>query len=246
LSKLRLTFERTKEAKYVAHLDMLRMFERSFRRAGINISYSEGFNPRPKMVFAMPMSVGLTSDNEYMDIEMGNMENIQKEALDKISKQLNMALPSGIRIKDICLSTARENIMQAVKLATYQIKIEIEDTASLDNPQYAKESILEIINKQEIMVMKKTKKGNKLVNIRPLIRRLDIEHIAEGYYLISAVVSAGAENNLRPDLLVMALTENTGLNIDICTIHRSGLYTETEKGRILDLCDMEQSLWTTC
>ena len=87
----------------------------------ITISYSEGFNPRPKMVFAMPMSVGLTSDNEYMDIEMGNMENIQKEALDKISKQLNMALPSGIRIKDICLSTARENIMQAVKLATYVI-----------------------------------------------------------------------------------------------------------------------------
>ena len=74
---LRFRFSRGQELKYIAHLDMLRVFERAIKRAKIPVAYTQGFNPRQKLVFGLPMSIGLTSESEYADIEL--VEDMQPE-----------------------------------------------------------------------------------------------------------------------------------------------------------------------
>lgn len=74
--EIRFRFSRGEELKFIGHLDILRLFERAFKRAGIQVAHSEGFNPRPRIVFAQPMPLGLTSEGEFADVELAEQIDI--------------------------------------------------------------------------------------------------------------------------------------------------------------------------
>ena len=76
--RLRVKFTRGEEVKYISHLDMLKVFERALRRANIPIAYNKGFNPRPQIVFGLPLSVGVTSESEYADLEIYEKNNLSR------------------------------------------------------------------------------------------------------------------------------------------------------------------------
>ena len=117
---IRFKFTRGPELKYISHLDLLRVFERSVKRSRIPVAYSQGFNPRQKIVFGLPMSIGLTSDCEYADIELA--EDIIP---DDFIKAMNEGLPKGVRVVEAVHMTAKGNIMNQIKSARYEILFEI-------------------------------------------------------------------------------------------------------------------------
>jgi radical SAM-linked protein len=213
---LRFKFSRGPELKYIAHLDMLRLFERAIKRAGLPVAYTQGFNPRQKLVFGLPIAVGLTSSSEYADIEFD-----RDISADEFIKSLNAHLPEGVRIIEAAAFSGKDNIMNQVASAKYELSFTTSDALShfaLDN------MVRDFLAKDEIMVMKKTKKGPRPLNIRPLIYSLTIRKAGDNGCMLDAFLSAGAENNLRPDLLMEAFQKETGMAIHVDAMHRKALF----------------------
>lgn len=215
---MRFRFSRDEKLKYLAHLDMLRLFERAIKRAGLPVSYTQGFNPRQKIVFGLPIAVGLTSSAEYADIEFD--EDVEPEVF---VSRLNQALPDGITVVGAVPLLNKDNIMNQIASAKYEIKFTVQgvDRGRLED------AVLGFLENEDVTVMKKTKKGTRPVNIRPLIYSLSVREGDDGSFILEAFLSAGAENNLRPDLLMEAFIQKTGLDIDVESIHRKAMYAST-------------------
>jgi len=217
LNKIRIKFSRETPIKYISHLDILKVFERSMRRAGIKMLYTQGFNPHPKMVFGLPLSVGVISESEYADIEVN--EYITPE---DFRKKLNLNLPDGVRVlKAGYNNNNKSKIMAEIKAAKYSIYIQI-----CKNKGDAIEELKSFMKKEEILSEKKTKNGMKLVNIKPLIYDFSITDNMDGdLIIIDMLVKAGQENNLKPQLLINVLP----FEIDEVEIKRKALFVMLNK-----------------
>ena len=130
--RIRLQYAKSKEASYISHLDLMKVIERSLKRADINVKHSEGFNPRPEIVFAHPLSVGIESIAEICDIFL---EEHYDEAL--FVKLLNTTLPSGITVLSAAYVDYKEkSLIAVVESAEYEITFEIpEDVISCSMPK---------------------------------------------------------------------------------------------------------------
>lgn len=216
---LRFRFSRGEGLKYIAHLDVLRLFERSIKRAKLPVAYTQGFNPRQKIVFGLPMSIGLTSDSEYADIEFS-----RDIAPDTFVETINKYLPDGIYVDKAVAHTSKENIMNQITAARYEITFETGKPMS----HFEIDSLVHIfLSKEEIIVSKKTKKGFRPVNIRPLVYSLSAYKKDISVFVLEAFLSAGAENNLRADLLLEAFDQEAGITSQAISIHRKALYAST-------------------
>ncbi|MEM5817349.1 MAG: TIGR03936 family radical SAM-associated protein, partial [Desulfitobacterium hafniense] len=91
--RVRIAYTKMEEAKYIAHLDLARVFERALRRASVRLAYSEGFNPHPKIAFGSALAVGVEGEQEYVDIELAQEMDL-KELMGRLQEQL----PTGIRL----------------------------------------------------------------------------------------------------------------------------------------------------
>ena len=216
---LRFRFSRDERLKYLAHLDVLRLFERAIKRSGLPVAYTQGFNPRQRIVFGLPMAVGLTSCAEYADIEF-------EEDIDPgtFVYRLNEVLPDGIRVLDVVPFSKKGNIMSQITSAKYEISFTV--PREMDHEEI-NGIVLDFLGNEEITVMKKGKRGTKPVNIRPLIYSLSARKSDDKGYILDAFLSAGAENNLRPDLLMKAISQATGLDLVVGSIHRKAMYAST-------------------
>jgi radical SAM-linked protein len=239
-SAVRVRFIRGEELKYISHLDMIKLFERAFRRANIPVAYSRGFNPHPIMVFGLPLSVGVTSEAEYADFELES----KIHPLDFMEK-LNRELPVGISVPAAKEKQAKANIMASIVQASYDILVSSQDLAA--HKLY--ELVENLIDQPEVIVEKEGKRGVKFVNIRPMIYKIYVNtpvNLAPEYSnynsisQISAVLSAGSRANLKPEMLISALNKinkTNGFAIRIEKIHRTGLFVEKD-GKILDPLDI--------
>lgn len=216
---LRFRFSRDERLKYIAHLDILRLFERALKRSGLPVSYTQGFNPRQKIVFGLPIAVGLTSSAEYADIEFD--EDISPEAF--ISR-LNQSLPEGIQVLDAVPLQNRGSIMSQITSAKYEIAFSMPRSMGKDE---INSIVIGFLDQEDITVMKKSKKGARPVNIRPLIYSLSARESGRNVYIMDAFLSAGAENNLRPDLLMTAFRQETGLDLTVESMHRKAMFAST-------------------
>lgn len=216
---LRFRFSRGEGLKYIAHLDVLRLFERSIKRAKLPVAYTQGFNPRQKMVFGLPMSIGLTSDSEYADIEL--TEDMEPDVfIDTINKYL----PDGIRVDKAVAMTSKNNIMNQITAARYEIVFETEKAMS----HFDIDSLVHMfLSKEEITVMKKTKKGPRATNIRPWVYSLSAHKKDINIFVLEAFLSAGTENNLRADLLLEAFNQEAKIKSRVISMHRKALYAST-------------------
>lgn len=229
MSAVRIRFTRGHEVKFISHLDLMKVFERALRRSDLPISYSQGFNPHPLMVFGLPLSVGVTSDAEYADFELtGDIDP------DHFMHTLNKELPEGIRITNARIKYSRNNIMASVNGALYEIKLFTNENIELEG---LSQKIAALLQENEILAEKEGKGGIKKINIRPMIKKLDLastDKIPAGYeefvsaFTLKALLSAGSASNLKPELLVKAIGEKTGTDFETAIIHRRELYVEYE------------------
>lgn len=184
--------------KFIGHLDIMRYFQKAIRRAEIPIVFTEGFSPHMVMSFAAPLGVGLTSDAEYMDIEVkGEMSS--KEAVERLNRVMvdGMKILSYRQIPEQKASKA----MALVAAADYTIAFR-ESCAPVPGWE---EKIPGFYARESIRVLKKTKKAEKEVDIKPLIYRLTA---ADGK--ASMRLSTGSESNLKPELVMEAFSAYLG------------------------------------
>lgn len=208
--KVRVKFKKEGAMKFIGHLDVMRYFQKAIRRAEIDIMYSQGFNPHQLMSFASPLGVGLTSDSEYVDLILGECHS-SKEMVDR----LNAVMVEGFTVSKFNqVNDESKNAMSIVAAADYLVSLKdgyaICEREGFD---FAKEFDT-FMNMDEINIVKKSKKSERLVNIKPWIYTysFDLNQIYENsvcdrYENGTAVMlklSSGSVNNLKPELVMEA------------------------------------------
>jgi len=220
--KLRIRFGKSGMMRFIGHLDMVRYFQKAFRRAGFDMKYTQGFHPHQIMSFASPLGVGLESTGEYMDIEIerpgakgiySDPENLTGENLKASLEQMELVLKGemaeGVDIISIIpLRDDSKNAMSLLAGADYNIRFKEgrvpASAAELDD------AIAGFLAQQEIIVTKKTKKSEKEVDLKPLIYDLR----TEGDGSIFMKVSAGSAANLKPELVLNTLCSFAGFDLE--------------------------------
>ena len=188
----RLTFSKTGKMRFVGHLDSVEVFRRAVRRSGLPVKYSEGFNPHMELKVAFPLSLGMEGLHEYMDIVL-----IEERDENEITAVLNPCLPEGLKIlKTEKLPAGTKSSAALLCRAEYTV------TGITDD---AEEKINNILNQNEIYITKKSKKGEKTIEIRRDIFELKLEN-----GIISMTLSAGGERNLSPALVMETITKDPG------------------------------------
>jgi len=230
LNSIRAKFIRSEEVKYISHLNLMKAFERAFRRSRIPIAYTEGFNPHPKMVFALPLSVGVTSEAEYGDFGLS-----EKLSVDEFIRRLNEQLPEGLTIIDAQEKDTKDNIMASIRMASYSINVCCSRAMGINQMNAL---LSELMSRPAIMVKKQTKRGIKDTDIKPMIHKLELQAgdgVSEHYqckgniYTIKSLLDAGSKGNLKPELVVEALNKASEEEIKLVGIHRTELFIEKEK-----------------
>lgn len=189
MRKMRLLFKKEGRAAYISHLDTMRTLQRAIARAKINAKHTEGFNPHAYIAIALPLSLGYTSECEMMDFVL-----LDDMPVFDLIASLNHALPEGIVAVD-----AYENgeKVREIYSARYNITLEY------DNDIDAFDSLKNLFNTKPINILKKSKRGEKEVDITELIRSISFEKKGNNV-VIDAVLAAGNES-LNPELLVRAI-----------------------------------------
>ncbi len=211
---LRLKYSRADEAIWLGHLDMMRTFERAVRRAGIPVAYSQGFNPRPRMAFALPIGVGLATEADLLDLLLQDGLEPDPAQLAVWQADLNDSLPAAIQLVDLVLAPPGPSLMSQVRSASYRLK-----TAGLAEAA----SRLKQLGEGPWLVKRQKKDKTSLLDIRPLL--LDLQVLAPDQ--LDLHVLAGSSKNLRPDLFLQFLVENCGLDqlaAADCQISRTRLW----------------------
>ena len=215
--KARIKFRKNGVMKFIGHLDIMRYFQKAIRRAEIPIAFTSGYSPHMIISFANPLGVGLTSDGEYFDIEL--TESIaSKEAVRRLNEQMvdGMEIVSFVQIPDDKKSKGMSIVAGADYLSSVKNGSLPEDLAEKLEAFYAQ---------NEICVVKKTKKSEKEVDIRPMIYKLECR---DGKIYMR--VAAGSVQNLKPELVTEAFVRYLGMDAEEVTFthHRLETFAESE------------------
>ncbi|MEG1141284.1 MAG: TIGR03936 family radical SAM-associated protein [Clostridia bacterium] len=208
--KLRITYSKTRESIYLSHLDIMDVFEKSFRRANIDIEYTHGFSPKPDMVFAHPLSVGIESIGEIFEVML-------KEKLDTkfVIKQLNIYLPKSITIlKAKYINLKEKNIMSRVYAATYVISIDYDTNLTVKEQKELslkyKSKLDEYLNQEHILVLKISKNRNERIDIKQNILNYSFTFDNN----LELTLTTGSKCNLKPELFVNGFIEYIGIDLN--------------------------------
>lgn len=231
---VRIKFAKQGVMKFVGHLDMMRYFQKANRRACIDIKYSEGYSPHQVMSFAAPLGVGTTSRGEYFDISV-NSSCSSKEMI----KRLNGAMAEGVEILSWRkLPDDAKNCMSIVAGADYNVYFEEKIFISEDGERRDFEKLLdEFFSQSEINVLKKTKKSEKIVNIKPMI--YELRYMGDGVVFMK--VAHGSVANLKPELVFTALCDFADVRMSDCNImyERLEIYADVGDGTERKLVSLE-------
>jgi len=160
----RLLFEKTGRAVWISHLDLMRLFQRAFKRAGLPLTHTQGYNPRPSVSIALPLSVGVSSRCELLDFALEG-EPLSNE---EICNRLNRCLVEGVKVLQVYDGGSKIG-----NLAFLDCVVTLEYDRAL--PEDAADRIRELFAREEVIVEKKGKNGIVQQNIIPMIRKLLVE-----------------------------------------------------------------------
>ena len=218
MREVRLRFSKTGRLKYISHLDINRAMGRAFKRAEIPLWYTEGFNPHPYMSFSLPLSLGVESLCESVDIRL--IDNITNE---EIKKRMNAVLPADLKIADV-YDNFRDN--SEIVYSDYVYKFLFADN------EKALEKIALLLSADEIMALKKGKQGRKRVlketNIKPFIDKYNIS-IRDDIIILNIRLLAGGEKNLNPSLLFDTIIRLIEMDFEWKSIARISLLDKDYK-----------------
>ena len=195
----------TKEAdiKFVAHLDLMRTIQRIIRRSELPVDYSKGFNPHMALSIAQPLSVGVYSEGEYMDVVLKEEVDID-EIIDRLNKSSVNAIKflNAIKIEVIPNVKKVPQAMALIDAARYTIKMHYKDLTNFE------EEMKSLLDKEAWIMTKRSKKGVKEVDIKPMVHEF-IYWIKDDEVVLNVLISSGSREHLAPDLLVKLIQENT-------------------------------------
>ncbi|KAB2952330.1 DUF2344 domain-containing protein [Heliorestis acidaminivorans] len=218
MARIRIAFSKEDPVRWLSHLDTQKAFERALRRAQIPLSYSEGFNPHPKISFASALAVGVVSLGEYVDVEVS-----QEIEGAEVVKSLQTAMPEGFRIIEATLvPSGQKALMALVNRAQYRIKAPLLKVLDEKTVQDAVVNALSLTNWQ---VEREGKKGTVIKDIRSGVYELK-SSIIENHLLLEMLVQTGSEGNVRPEevLSIVVQQESLPVNVDRLRILRLGLF----------------------
>lgn len=191
----RLLYEKTGDAIYLSNLDLIRLFQRTFRRAGLMLKHSQGFSPKPYVSVAMPLSVGMHSVCEILDFELEGETPIPEN----LKQMLNATMPRGIVVHDVYESQRK---VREIAYLTAKVTLEYDNGV----PHNAAEAVQMLFSGGEVVVPKHTKRGDTDTDIRPMVRSLCAETISETELVLTCTVCA-QNPSLNPTLLVTAISK---------------------------------------
>ena len=220
--KARIKFRKYGVMKFIGHLDVMRFFQKVMRRADIPIAFTGGFSPHMIMSFANPLGVGVTSDGEYFDIELTEEIDMQAAVV-----RMNDTVVEGIEIVNMVPISGdkKQTGMSIVAAADY-----LSCLKKGEFPEDWKKKTEGFMSQPSISIVKKTKKSEKEVDIKPMIYKFEVRD--DSVYML---VATGSVENLKPELVMQALCNF--LNVDTETVsfvhYRLDVYanvgTEEEK-----------------
>ena len=205
---MRVKFKKEGDMIYISHLDLQRTLQRAFRRAEIQLCYSQGFNPHPKMSYGNALALGTESQGEYVDIEVED-ELTEKEFLEKIAPELPVGL-EFVKCKEIDKSVSA--LSSVIEWGEYLFTIPLERKLS---KEFVKSKVLDYMGKEEIIITKKNKKGKLVeVDIRPLIKTFDVLDLEDDSLTLNAVIATGSIQNLNTNLFIPQILSLFGIELD--------------------------------
>lgn len=206
--KVRLFFTKLDRAKYISHLDMNRCMSRALKRSGLPVWYTGGFNPHMYLTFPLPLSLGCESVYECVDLKM-----TQKVDFDTIAQKVNACLPPDIQV---FAAGERKMDQKEIAWADYEICFDAQDGL--------KEQLESFFNQDEIKVIKKTKKGEKEIDLKPHFSLLSMEE-KDGFLTAMMRFATGIELNINPTLLL----DNAPFELRVQSLKRLMVYNKELK-----------------
>lgn len=210
----RALFEKVGTARFISHLDLMRLFQRAFKRAGLPLTHTQGFNPRPSVSIALPLSLGAESHCELLDFDLES-----PVPLEDIRNRLNAALIDGIRVREVY-----DNGAKIKYLALLQSRLTLEYDGGI--PAGAESAIGQLFARETLVLEKKNRNGVTQQDIIPMIRNLEISRISEGELRLD-VLHCCQNPSLNPMQLGAAIEKYLPeLTPDYIRVCREEIYTE--------------------
>ena len=189
----RLLFEKTGNAIWISHLDLMRLFQRAFKRAGLPLTHTQGFNPRPSVSIAMPLSVGVESVCELLDFDLDG----ESVSCDDILNRLNQTLVEGVRVLQVY-----ENGMKIRDLSLLHCQVILEYDSGI--PENTISSLRDLFAREALVVPKKSKNGMQEQDIIPMLKSVELLKEGEQELVLDCVVCC-QNPTLNPMQLVAAI-----------------------------------------
>lgn len=209
----RLLFEKTGNAIWISHLDLMRLFQRAFKRVGLHLKHTQGFNPRPAVSIALPLSVGVESKCELLDFELDG----ESRPNDEICSLLNGTLVDGVKVLEVY-----DNGRKLRELSLLHCCIVME--YDLGVPDMAVDSIKELFARDTLIVEKKAKSGLQEQDVAPMIKLLDVIQADEHEIEMNALICC-QNPTLNPMQLPMAVIKYLpNMKPDFCRCGRIEIY----------------------
>ena len=210
----RALFEKVGSARFISHLDLMRLFQRAFKRAGLPLTHTQGFNPRPSVSIALPLSLGAESHCELLDFDLES-----PVPLEDVRNRLNAALIDGIRVREVY-----DNGAKIKYLALLQSRLTLEYDGGI--PAGAESAIGQLFAREALVLEKKNRNGVTQQDIIPMIRNLEISRISEGELRLD-VLHCCQNPSLNPMQLGAAIEKYLPeLAPDYIRVCREEIYTE--------------------
>lgn len=221
--RLLVRFGKNARLRFISHLDLQRFLHMALNRTGLPIQYSQGFNPHPQMAFGSALALGWTSEYEVVDIRLAAPMGRRR-----CEEAMRFALPEEMPVLEVKLVGDRcPAAMAQVVASDYEIRL---TDASADKV------IAEIdgfMREETVLAMKKSKSGEKEVNIRPLVFSMEARDS-----VIYARLALTETESLKADLLVRALCARAGIEACEARIHRKCLLARNDRGELVPLMDV--------
>lgn len=238
--RLRIRFQKYGPVCFIGHLDIMRFFQKAIRRADIDVAYSKGFSPHQIMAFAAPLGLGITSNGEYMDIEVHSIISCED-----VMQRLNQVSVPGITVVSVkILPESAGNAMASVAAAAYTVRFRPGKAPETDLATL----IPDFLARERILITKETKKGTREVDLRQGIFQLAYQDGA-----LTMLVDASSGNNIKPVQVVEALLtdrEDTLMGEEqkqwesALLITREDVYTHVETPQGVQLVSLDEIGWT--
>lgn len=196
MQRLRLKFGRGEELKFLSHLDLMRLWERALRRAGLPLAYSEGFTPHPQIALAAPLLVGVTSDAELMDVSLSRWISPQS-----FQAQIEKQLPRGISLLDVWpVGPNIPSLQSQVRFVEYRVEVETEKGC-----QEVETALKSFLSMKELQWHHHRDTGDRYYDLRVLVDDLRLTDFRDSLCVLEMRLRCDEKGAGRPEQVTKAL-----------------------------------------